>query len=72
MDTRETVGPRRRALKLVRAWPRLRVTDAYARLMAQRGGSRRAYPKAVGIKTGGELHLCVVVEGKLRGNQRDA
>jgi len=48
MDPRETVGPRREALKLVRALPQLRVTVAYAGLMVQRGGCRRAYPKGEG------------------------
>jgi hypothetical protein len=46
----------------------MRITDAYAGLMIQQGGFRRAYPKGVGILAGGELHLCVIAEGRLRGN----
>jgi len=59
---------RRAVLKLVRTWPSMRVTHAYAWLMVQRGGSRGEYPKAVGIQVGGEVHLCVVAEGKIKGN----
>ena len=59
---------RRAVLKLVRAWPSMRITDAFAGLMVQRGGCRREYPKGVGILTRGELHLCVVASGKIHGN----
>ena len=72
---------RRAALKLARTWPQLRATEAYGHLMAEKGGCRRAYGRVLPIPVGGpgaiwgqqhELHLCVVVEGRLRGNQPDA
>jgi hypothetical protein len=57
----------------------MRVTLAYARMMAQRGGCRRGYPKAVGILAGGQVHLCVFVKGdppcangEIRGSQENA
>ena len=56
------------ALRLVCALPTLRVTVAYARQMVQRGGCQSGYPKAVGIMVGGEVHMCVVAEGRLIGN----
>jgi hypothetical protein len=46
----------------------MRITAAYARMMAQRGGCRRDYPGAVGILVGGEVHLCVVKDGRVEGN----
>jgi hypothetical protein len=49
--------------------------------MAEKGGCARSYGRVLPILVGGpgaiwgqqhELHLCVVVEGRLRGNQPDA
>jgi hypothetical protein len=68
----------RALLKHARAWPRLRATEAYGHLLAQKGGCARPYGRVLPILVGGpgavwgqqhELHLCVVVGGKLRGNQ---
>ena len=57
--------PRAVWLQVLRAaYPQLRITDAYARLMVQRGGCRRAYPSSVGILAGGEVDLCVIADGK--------
>ncbi len=65
--------PRGKWIQILRATcPQLRVTQAYVRLLAQRGGSRGAYPQGIGIMAGGEVHLCVVADRKVRGNQRDA
>ena len=57
------------SLQHVRAtWPQLKATHAYMRLLAGRGGMSRGQPSWVGILIGGDIHLCVVADGKLQGN----
>ena len=60
--------PRPEYLRLVQTWPRVRATEAYAHLLAQRGGCRGAFPSVVGILVGRTVHLCVLASGRVRGN----
>ena len=65
---KEQEMPRPEYLRLVQSLPRVRATEAYARVLAQRGGCRGAFPSGVGILVGRTVHLCVVADGRVRGN----